>query len=222
MSEGGQYIFAGTNTTQKPVTSYIDEPTSKAKEAVDLAFLTKFGITQTDPGIAAIPPDDMKDFLENEFADLFVTGWEGVWSSARSENIESRISQSEKIETSTNANETAIRKLAMAYTMVSDLGLPDMHVETRQVIIGKAMEILGATTHDIVKIQAGVGTAERLVTEANARMELQKNIFEEGLGELEGVDPAEAKTRVDGFMTQIQMSYSLTSQLRQLSLINYL
>jgi flagellar hook-associated protein 3 FlgL len=222
MAEGGQYIFAGTNTTEKPLKAYIDEPTSDAKTAVDDAFMARFGISQTDPGVAAIAAADMEEFLNDEFAELFETGWEGVWSTAQNDNIESRISPNEKIKTSTNANELAMKKLAMAYTMISDLGLPDMHVETREVIIGKAMEIMGSITHDIVKIQASIGTAEKLITEANARMELQKNIFEEGLGKLEGVDPAEAKTRVDGYTTQIQMSYSLTSQLRQLNLINYL
>jgi flagellar hook-associated protein 3 FlgL len=74
----------------------------------------------------------------------------------------------------------------------------------------------------VVQVQASLGTAEKSITEANARMGLQKKIMDEGIGKLEGVDPAEAKTRVDALTTQIQMSYSLTSQLRQLSLINYL
>jgi flagellar hook-associated protein 3 FlgL len=221
-AEGGQYVFAGTNTLEKPLKSYIDEPESEAKKAVNEAFLTKFGISQTDPGIASISAEDMEEFLNGEFSELFETGWEGIWSTAQGGTIESRISPNEKIETSANANEDPMRKLAMAYTLVSDLGLPDMHVETRQVIIGKAMEIMGSITHDIVAIQARIGTAEKLISEANTRMGLQKTIFEEGLGELEGVDPAEAKTRVDGYTTQIQMSYSLTSQLRQLNLLNYL
>jgi flagellar hook-associated protein 3 FlgL len=222
MSTGGQYIFAGTNTKQKPVKDYIDTPPSDAKKAVNDAFKAKFGIEQTAPEVAGIPADEMKAFLNEEFADLFDVGWQGVWSSARSENIESRISLSERIETSTNANETGIRKLAMAYTMISDLGVPSLGIETREVVINKAMEIMGSTTHDVVQVQASLGTAEKSITEANARMGLQKKIIDEGIGKLEGVDPAEAKTRVDALTTQIQMSYSLTSQLRQLSLINYL
>jgi flagellar hook-associated protein 3 FlgL len=71
-------------------------------------------------------------------------------------------------------------------------------------------------------VQATVGTAHAKVESANERMSLQKSIFEERVGELEAVDPAEAKVRVDQLMTQIQTSYSLTAQLKQLSLINYL
>jgi flagellar hook-associated protein 3 FlgL len=53
-------------------------------------------------------------------------------------------------------------------------------------------------------------------------MSLQKDIFDAKIIHLEAVDPAEAKVRVDRLMTQIQTSYSLTAQLKSMSLINYL
>ena len=36
-----------------------------------------------------------------------------------------------------------------------------------------------------------------------------------------GVDPAEAKVKIDTLTTQLEMSYSLTAKLLQLSIINY-
>jgi flagellar hook-associated protein 3 FlgL len=74
----------------------------------------------------------------------------------------------------------------------------------------------------LADLEANLGVAQERTNKANERMELQKTIFDEKIGQLEGVDPAEAKIRVDQLMTQIQTSYSLTAQLRQLSLINYL
>jgi flagellar hook-associated protein 3 FlgL len=165
----------------------------------------------------------MDTFLNGAFATLFdETNWQLNWSDASSQNIESRISTTEKVETSTSANEAAMRKLAMAYTMASDLGIAEMSKATQQVVIGRLVEIMGSATADVIQIQANLGVAEKKITEANERMSLQKIFFEEGVGKLEDVDPAEAKTRVDALTTQIQMSYSLTSQLRQLSLLNYL
>src|SRR5690606_9937833 len=128
----------------------------------------------------------------------------------------------EKVISSTNINEVAIRNLVKAYTMVSQLPLSELDPSARQVVIDKAVSIIGTSVSDLIKLQAQLGTAERKIADANERMDLQKVFFDETLGKLEGVDPAEAKTRVDGFMTQIQMSYSLTSQLRQLNLINFL
>ena len=39
---------------------------------------------------------------------------------------------------------------------------------------------------------------------------------------LEGVDPAEAKTRLDTLTTQLQMSYATTAKVMQLSILNYI
>lgn len=222
-SAGGQFVFGGTNTKEKPVNDYFDTPPSPAKVALDAAFFAEFGVTQNDPAAFAITAVQMDAFLNGAFATLFNdANWTANWSSASSQNIESRISLTEKVETSTNANETAMRELAMAYTMLSDLGNVGLRKETQDIIVDKAMQILGSATYGITKIQAGLGIVEKQVTEANARMATQKNVFDLRVAELEEVDPAEAKSRVDAYTTQIQMSYSLTSQLRQLNLLNYL
>ncbi|MFC4173649.1 flagellar hook-associated family protein [Microvirga sp. GCM10011540] len=220
-SANGQYIFAGTNTKQRPVAEYTSP--SAAKASVDSAFVTAFGFSQTSAGVGSISPSQMATFLDGPFTTLFNdTNWQSNWSSAGSQNIESWISPTERVETSTNANVSAMRKLAMAYTMASNLGIADLAEETQQVIIKKLVDVMGAATAEIVQIQAGLGTTEKKIAEANERLSLQKMFFEEGVGKLEHVDPAEAKTRVDSLTTQLQMSYALTSQLRQLNLLNYL
>lgn len=216
-SANGQYVFAGTNAKQKPVVDYTS--TSDAKLALNNALSTAFGTTS----IAEITPAQMQAFLDGDFAALFdETNWKDNWSSANSRNIDSRISTTEKIETSTNANDATMRQLAMAYTMASDLGLADMNEQTRQVVIDKLIETMGAATAGLVQIQTGLGIVEAKISEANEKMSLQKLYLDKGIGKLEDVDPAEAKSRVDALMTQIQMSYSLTAQLRQLSLLNCL
>ncbi|MBF9235648.1 flagellar hook-associated family protein [Microvirga alba] len=222
-STGGQYIFAGTNTKQRPVSEYTEVPLSATKSAVDDAFQSYFPFPQTSAAAFNITAAEMDDFLTTTFEPLFNSAsWQGTWSTASSQNLESRISTTEKVETSTSANQDAMRNLAMAYTMAADLGLAGLRPETQQVIIDRVISILGTATNGIVDIQAQLGTAEKKVTDANQRMGIQKNILDQGIGRLENVDPAEAKTRVDALTTQIQMSYSLTSQLRQLSLLKYL
>jgi len=219
-SANGQYIFAGTDTKQKPVAEYRDASAPKvAVSNAYTAFKTASGVTST----ADITPAQMQTFLDGDFATLFsAANWKGTWSSAGDRNIDSRISTTERIETSTNANEAAMRQLAMAYTMASDLGIDDMNEQTQKVVINKLIQVMGAATAGIVEIQTKLGIAESKISEANERMGLQKLYLDEGIGKLEAVDPAEAKSRVDALTTQIQMSYSLTSQLRQLSLLNYL
>lgn len=218
-SAGGQYLFGGTNSKEKPLNGYED----LAKAAVDAAFAGHFGFSKTDVAdVAAITPDEMKDFLGVLSGDVFTNNWKPLWSSASSNNIQSLISPTERVDTSTNANESGFQKLAMAYVMVFDLGIENLSGETREYLLNEVIGTLGSGVSEITQVQADLGTVQRKIDDANERMSLQKNFFEERITNYEAVDPAEAKIRVDQLSTQIQTSYSLTVQLNQLSLINFL
>jgi len=222
----GQYIFGGINTKEKPIGEYSSP--SAARTAVRTAFSAPvadggFGFSQNDPNVANITPDQMKAFLDGPFADLFnSTNWDNNWSKATSRNIQSMISPGNKVETSTNANQKAFRDVAMAYTMAFDLGIANLSNETKEVVVAKVIETLSGAITGLTNLEANIGVSKEKLEEANERMDMQRAMFEENLSGLEGVDPTEAKVKVDQLMTQIQTSYSLTSQLRQLSLINYL
>jgi flagellar hook-associated protein 3 FlgL len=224
---GGQFVLGGVNSQERPLNSYSGAGApSAAKTAVDAAFAAApplgFGFGQDAADVSTITPDQMKEFLDGPFADLFQgANWQN-WSNASSDNIQSRISPQERIEASANANDEAIQRLSMAYTMVFDLGLSGLSDETREVLINRAIETFSAALSGLTGMQAKLGTVQEKVEQANERMSLQKDILDEQVAQLEAVDPAEAKVRIDQLMTQIQMSYSLTAQLKSLSLINYI
>jgi flagellar hook-associated protein 3 FlgL len=50
---------------------------------------------------------------------------------------------------------------------------------------------------------------------------VQGDILETRIGALEGVDPMEAKVRIDTLTTQIEMSYALTVRFLEMSILNY-
>lgn len=219
----GQYIFGGLNTKDKPAQDY----STAAKTAVENAFKAPipsgFGFPQNDPQVSTITPADMEAFLNGSFATLFnAANWDASWSDASDQNIQSLISPSEKIESSVNATEAPIKQLAMAYTMAFDLGISGLRDDTREFLVTKIIEKAGEAVTGLNSMQARLGTVQEKLEKADERMGLQKTILDEKIVNLEAVDPAEAKIRVDQLTTQIQTSYSLTAQLRQLSLINYL
>ncbi|MBM6580009.1 flagellar hook-associated family protein [Microvirga sp. BT689] len=223
----GQFVFGGVNSQEKPFNDYLGGAApSAAKAALDAAFAAAppagFGFPQSAAGVSTITPADMDTFLNGSFANLFTgANWQN-WSNASSENIQSRISPLERVEVTANANDEAIQKLTMAYTMVFDLGIDRLSEETREVLVNKVIGTLSKAVSGMTEISARLGTVQEKLEQANERMSLQKIIFEEKIAHLEAVDPAEAKIRVDQIMTQIQTSYSLTAQLKGLSLINYL
>ena len=213
----GGYLFAGINSSVKPFADFDGAP----KAAVEAAFQAKFGMAIGDPAVSTIDAADMTDFLDNEFADLFEDPAWSTWSSAADQPLRTRVSPGQTVDTSTSANQTAMRKLAMVYTMTAALGVDSLGAAAREVVADRAITVAGSAVSALTALRADVDLAGKRVDDATARVELQQSLIETRIATLEGVDPAEAKTRLDMLTTQIEMSYSLTAKLSQLSLLNY-
>ena len=219
----GASLFAGINTDVKPITDYNANPPPANQQAVAAAFTSAFGVPQSDPSVASISPTDMQTFLDGPFAGLFdPAGWSSTWSTAADQNVQSRISTNELIETSVNANDPAFRKLASAYTMLADLGTDKLNQGAYQVVVDKAVGAVSEALQGITELQGDLGTAQQRVKNANDRMSIQIDVMTKHIGALEGVDPYEASSQVAGLLTQIQTAYAMTARIQQLSLLNYL
>ncbi|MBX2806663.1 MAG: flagellar hook-associated family protein [Hyphomicrobiales bacterium] len=221
-SINGQSLFAGINTDILPVSNYYETPISAAKQAVDDAFFAEFGMDQSDPAVSTIPPTAMQIFIGNTFASLFEDPAWSDWSSASDQNISSRISTYEIVETSTNTNEPAFRRLAAAYTMVADLGGENMSHDTFVTVMDTAIQYAQEAVNELAATQSSLGVAQHSIASADDRMTIQKDIITGQINTLEEVDPYEASTRLNDIVNQIELSYALTGRINQLSLLNYL
>lgn len=219
----GTFLFAGINTDVKPVADYFSTPTSAPRQAVENAFTAYFGFAQSDPQAANITATQMQAFLDGDFANLFTpANWSTTWSSASDQNIKSRISNNELIDTSANANDASFRRLASAYTMLSDLNVQGLSQTAFQAVVDTATKMIGGAVKDITELQASLGVSQSRITEANDRMSIQADLIDKHIQTLEGVDPYEATTRVNALMTQIETAYAMTSRIQQLSILKYL
>ncbi len=219
----GTYLFAGINSDVKPIADYEQNPPGPAKQAVDNAFLTYFGFTQSDPAVAGISADDMQAFLDGPFAALFADpAWGSTWSQAADQNVRSRISGSELIETSTNANVDAVRKLVSAYTMVADLGGDNLNQAAFRTVAQRASELIAEAVQDLTAVRSDLGFAQQRVADANTRMSLQRDIISNHIGALEGVDPYEASNRLSALVNQVETAYAVSSRISKLTLLDYL
>jgi flagellar hook-associated protein 3 FlgL len=217
----GQYMFGGINSGVKTMNDYT--PTSTAKAAVDAAFLAQFGFTQGDSAVAGISAADMTTFLDTTFANLFTDpAWGTTWSSASDENIQSRVSTTQVIQTSANANESGIRKLAMVYTMMSDLGSTKMSEAAYQTLVGKAIALTTEGIGDITLVQGRLGTAEERVKSASETMKIQQDLMVEQISALESVDAYEASVRVTLLQKQVDTALALMARIQQTSILSYL
>jgi flagellar hook-associated protein 3 FlgL len=222
-SYGGSYIFAGDNTGERPVAKYFQMPPSDAQLAVADAFETAFSMSQSDPNVLNIEPADMQSFLDTGFPALFdKTAWQTAWSSASNQNLEFQVSASLSLDVPTNANDTPYRELASAFTMVADLGTADLNSNTFQIVVGKAIQLTQKAMQGITDIQAAIGVNQQSLVNATTTIEAQNAVLTNDINGLEAVDATKAASNLNEIMTQLETSYSLTSRLQSLSLLNYL
>lgn len=219
----GVHIFGGTNSDAAPMADYLGEPMPASRQSVADAFFTTFGMTPSDPAVAAITAEDMQAFLDGVFDALTEEpAWSTNWSMASDQNITSRISSGEVIETSVNANSEAVRKLVGAYVMVADVGAEQLNDGTMRAVIDTAVRTAGAAIEELTAERAKLGLAEERVETASKRMSIQMDVLAEQVVGLEGVDPYEASLRVSSLLTQIETAYALTARLQGMTLLNYL
>lgn len=218
VSDGRRFLFGGIKSGTAPMKDYSDT----AQTALTDAFQAEFGVAPGDDLSSSITPEDMEAFLDGAFAAEFDdTNWSANWSSASDTVRSGLISNSETITTSVSANETAMRKLAMAYSMVAEFASSTLSDETLQVIISKAQDLAGQGVAGLTEMQTEVGFAQSRIETVNTMMSKAADNTETKLSTLESVDPAETKAKIDTLTTQIEMSYSMTSQLLNLSIMNY-
>lgn len=213
-TQSGRYVFGGTNSQEAPLKDY----SGAAKTAIDTAVATKWPSNT----VGTATPADVQSFLDNEFAAEFNdTNWKANWSNASDTNVTLRLEGGQTVDTSTNANVSPIRKLAMAYSMVQTFASKGLNSEAMKVVLSKAQTLTGEAVAELADVGGTLGTATQRVKSDNDRITQQNEVLSRRIGELENVDQAEAKTRADTLSNQIQMSYSITSKILKLSILNY-
>ncbi|MBS7537958.1 flagellar hook-associated family protein [Ancylobacter lacus] len=222
VTDGRRYLFGGLNSGEKPVAALAEGPGA----AISAAFAKRFGLDpaspQTDPKVKDITAAGMADFIDKDLAGFFdEAGWSATWSNGSSENRTATIGLSERVEVSANANEPAMRKLAMAYTMVATLGTQALSAPALQTVIDRSRSLVGTSLSELTAVGARLGAAQNRIDASNEMMQRAQDVVQRRLSALESVDTAEAKTRFDTLSTQIEMSYSLTSRILKMSILNY-
>ncbi len=220
-SVAGDSIFAGIDSAVAPLTTYAAGSASKA--AVDASFASAFGTTQDSPSASSIDGTAMKGYLDGGFADLFsASGYAATWSSASDQVTTAQISSTETVDTSVSANAAPFRQLAQAYAMVKEFGGANFGSAAGQAVIASATALVTRAIAGLTGAEALVGQSQAAVSDADDRLSGQIDYLTSQSEALVGVDPSELSIRISSLKTQIQASYQITSDLQQLSLVNYL
>ena len=221
-SLNGENLFAGVNTDVVPINDFFAAG-SPARTAMETAFSTHFGFSHTAPAASAIDAAAMQTFLTTVIEPQFMgADWTTNWSNASDDTITARITLNETSSASVSGNIEGARKLMMAAASVTVFFDGNLNANARRSVMEHASSMTGQAVSSISQVQAQTGIVEQRLTGASERLQMQINIFEGKISDLEGVDPYDASTRVSTLLAQIETAYTLTSRIRQLSLVRYL
>ena len=212
-SVGGQYIFAGTNTDTAPLAS------ASTLEAAGATGLAADVATAASSGTAlGTVISGSSGALSTQFQG---SGWTSL-SKASSSTLSSQISPSATATTSVSGNQTAFQQITQAYAMLNAAASQSLTQQQGQDVITQAEALLSSGITSLTALQANIGVTQSAITNADTSMAAQQTILTQNVGSLEDVDTYALSTKVTSLQTQLQDSFSLTSQLKTLSLVNYL
>jgi flagellar hook-associated protein 3 FlgL len=225
-SANGEFLFAGINTDVQPLAEYTD--TSDAKLAFDTAFDNYFGFPPTDTAstatiVAKGAAPSMEDFISSTLEPMYSgADWTTDWSGATDGVMTSRITQSETVNTSASANEDGFRYFALAAVITKELLQIGAPADAVSVAVDAAIGYTGKAITGINSTRSSLGLSENRIEKADASLQIQVDIIETSLASKTEVDAYEASTRVNSLLSMVEASYTLTSKIQALSLVNYL
>ncbi|PDT03155.1 flagellar biosynthesis protein FlgL [Rhizobium chutanense] len=216
----GEYLFSGINTDVQP----LSDKTTATSADIDTALNTY--ATGLGKAVSDLTGDEMETFITSTVEPMFSeANWTDPttgWSQASSQNMTSRISNSEVIESSTNANSEGMRYFALASVMTSALFSQDLSSDAMSTVSKQAISYTTKATSGLVTQASQLGLSQERVKKSNDALDAQSNIIKNKLVDLQGVDPYEASTLVKTLETQLETAYTIVSKIQQLSLVNYL
>lgn len=225
-SANGEFLFAGINTDVQPIADY--NATSAAKTAFDAAFTGYFGFAPTDTANTATitasgAAPSMEDFISSVLEPMYSgADWNTDWSSATDQVMTSRITQSETVSTSASANANGFRYFALAAVVTQELMTIGAPANAVTVAIKAAIDYTGRAITGVNSTRSQLGLSENRIEKADASLNVQIDIIETSLSSKIEVDAYEASTRVNSLLSMVEASYTLTSKIQALSLVNYL
>lgn len=216
----GEFLMSGINTDIKPLAEYNADSLARA------SFIAERDDYMADNGILSMQDftvAQMKEFITTRVEPMYTGAqWDIDWSQASDQNIKSRINTNEVVQSTTNVNTMGVRKFALAAVLSAELLGENVSSDVRTAVNMAAQNYAQQSSTGIIETSSTLGISEARLKKANTSIDAQKNLVQTHITDIEGVDVYEATMRMNALLTQIETSYTLTSRLQQMSLINFL
>lgn len=221
----GEYVFGGVNSKEPPLKPYkvgSQEGPSKVIQDAFEEFLD--GRNPED-----LTGEDMDKFIDEVFNALFdEENFSKIFSNAKDGSAEKRIGPNgEVVDVAVSANEKGFRDAMKNMILVAEFGDRGLSKEAQASVFANARASSDGTStttaiNDIIMTASRLGSAEERIKSATYQIEVQTDLLKNAELNMIGVDAAGVAQRVKDLEAMLNLSYTLTARMGQLSLVNYL
>ncbi|SHH78293.1 flagellin [Cognatishimia maritima] len=228
-SFNGEFLFSGTSSEVPAMNrwSEVNPGTGLSPEDVMAAII---GTGPTDVGSANAIVAELDQLFAGthgtagyNYEETFYNGTPELdGSSNPNERIKGRLDAGQELTYGIQANDPAFRDIIKGLAMLATVDIeqipdPDAYKAWMQ----EAVQTLASGVQGGLDASANIGFSQNLVEKAKERLGDLSMVQRNQIASYENIDPYEVATRMKGLETQLQASYSVSTRLSGLSILNW-
>ncbi len=230
LSFNGEHVFSGTTSGVAPMNEWtVTNPDTGLSP--DDVIQTLVGPGPTAAGDTATIMTDLDAVFGSSHATANYN-YEATFFNGTPEldgggqpnaRVEARIGEGRTLMHGVQANDLPVRDLMKGLSMlaavdVNTIADPAAYTEWME----EATSALSSGVQGMLNMATEIGFNQSILERASSDLEGLSILQTKQISELEAVDPYEAATRLSALETQLQASYTVSSRLSDLSILNYL
>lgn len=230
-SFNGEHLFGGVTSDVQPMTRW-DEANSTTGVSPSDVFSSIVGTGPNSTGDAATMIADLDQIFDSTYTTNASFNFEATFFAGTplldglgdpNERIAARIDEGQALEYGVQANDVGLRDIIKGLGMLASVDFDTMTDEDAYSDwMDGVVDALANGLDDTLEVSANIGFNQQIVDTAITRLEDMSTVQLSQINTYESVDTYEAATRMTALETQLQASYSVSSRLSGLTILNWL
>lgn len=227
----GDYLFAGTSSNAAPMTRWgeVNADTGYSPESAIAEIVGSGPTTVAEVNSMIADLDALFDSAYSSNPDLnyestFYTGTPELDEFGDPNNrVAGRIDVGQQLEYGVQANDEAFRQTIKGLAMLSAVDVSQISdMDVYEAWMAEVTEEIGMGQQGVLEVSTDIGFDQQLIEKAQEKLSDLSIVQTTQIGLYENIDTYEVTTRLTSLETQLQASYSVSSRLSQLTILNWI
>lgn len=229
VSFNGEYLFSGTTSDAPAMTRWneADVGSGLSPEDVMAAVIGAGPVDVTSVGTIVAEIDQVFDSSHSNsnyhFEETFYNGTPELDGLGMPNNrISGRLDQGQEMVYGVQANDPAFRDVIKGLAMLASVDIDSItDQDAYRAWMDEVVDTLASGVDGVLDASANLGFNQQLVENAKLRLEDISIVQRKQIATYENIDPYEVATEMSGLETQLQASYSVSSRLSGLTILDW-